>query len=174
VCKLQRISYFMRWLFELKNRGVRRTVRILRAEGTPPAVALPEIDITTKPLLSLPPCKGRQKDKNYEYTANNFTRCLFSDPTWAVPELRRIVTGFPPRRPGFDTRSCHAWDLWWTKCYWRRCSPSTSLFLFQFSFNRLLRIHHLSSGPGIVGQFVSDIPIGLGLTHPTKRKKKTN
>jgi hypothetical protein len=38
---------------------------------------------------------------------------------------RVIVVGFPPRRPGFDTRS-GMWDLWWTKWHWDRFSLSTS------------------------------------------------
>jgi hypothetical protein len=39
-----------------------------------------------------------------------------------------VVSGFPPRRPGFDPRSSHV-DLWWTKWLWRRFSPSTSVSL---------------------------------------------
>jgi hypothetical protein len=34
----------------------------------------------------------------------------------AVPQLRRLVAGVPPRRPGFE------WDLWWIKWQWSRFS----------------------------------------------------
>jgi hypothetical protein len=38
-------------------------------------------------------------------------------------------------------------------------------FPCQFSFHRMLHIHHhLSSGVGTVGQFVADVPNGLSLT----------
>jgi hypothetical protein len=40
-------------------------------------------------------------------------------------------------------------------------------FPCQFSFHRLLQIHHhLSSGAGTIGQLVADVPSGLGLTPP--------
>jgi hypothetical protein len=40
-------------------------------------------------------------------------------------------------------------------------------FPCQFSFHRLLHIHHhLSSGPGSIGQTVADVPTGLSLTPP--------
>jgi hypothetical protein len=38
--------------------------------------------------------------------------------TWAVPYLRRLVAGFPPRRPGFDPGSSQ----------WARFPPGTSVF----------------------------------------------
>jgi hypothetical protein len=45
-------------------------------------------------------------------------------------------------------------------------------FLCQFSFYRLLHIHHLSSGAGTVCQLVADVPSGLSLT-PSQETKKT-
>jgi hypothetical protein len=46
-------------------------------------------------------------------------------------------------------------------------------FPCQFSFHRLLHIHHhLSSGTGTIGQLVADVPIGLSLTPPQVTKKK--
>jgi hypothetical protein len=46
-------------------------------------------------------------------------------------------------------------------------------FLFQFSFHRLLHIHHhVSSGAGTIGQFVADVTRRLRLTPPDKLKKK--
>jgi hypothetical protein len=47
-------------------------------------------------------------------------------------------------------------------------------FPCQFSFHRLLHIHHhLSSGADIMGQFLTDVPSGLSLTPPQETKKKT-
>jgi hypothetical protein len=44
-------------------------------------------------------------------------------------------------------------------------------FPYQFSFHQMLHIH-LSSGAGIIGQLVDDVPIGLSLTPPHKTKNK--
>jgi hypothetical protein len=43
-------------------------------------------------------------------------------------------------------------------------------FPCQFSFHRLLHTHHLSSGAGIIGQIVADVPSGLSLTPPQETK----
>jgi hypothetical protein len=43
----------------------------------------------------------------------------------------------------------------------------------QFSFHWLLRIHHLSSGAGTIGQLVTDVPSGLSLTPPQDANKTT-
>jgi hypothetical protein len=46
-------------------------------------------------------------------------------------------------------------------------------FPCQFSFHRLLHIHHHpSSGVGTIGQLVTDVPSGLSLTPPQETKKK--
>jgi hypothetical protein len=46
-------------------------------------------------------------------------------------------------------------------------------FPFNFSFHRLLNIHHhLSSGAGTRGQVVTDAPSGLNLTPPKETKKR--
>jgi hypothetical protein len=46
-------------------------------------------------------------------------------------------------------------------------------FPSQFSFHRLLHIHHhLSSGAGTIGQTVADVPSGPSLTPPQETKKK--
>jgi hypothetical protein len=44
-------------------------------------------------------------------------------------------------------------------------------FPCKFSFYRLLHIHHLSSGAGIIGQLVADVPSGLSLTPPQEEAK---
>jgi hypothetical protein len=47
-------------------------------------------------------------------------------------------------------------------------------FPCQFSFHRLLHIHHhLSSGAVTIGQLVADVPSGLSLTPPQETKKTT-
>jgi fatty acid desaturase len=46
-------------------------------------------------------------------------------------------------------------------------------FPSQFSFHRLLHIHHhLSSGAGAIDQLVADVPSGFSLTPPQESKKK--
>jgi hypothetical protein len=42
----------------------------------------------------------------------------------AVLYLRRLVAGFPSRRPRFEPRSGR---MWWTNWHWGRFSPSTSV-----------------------------------------------
>jgi hypothetical protein len=44
-------------------------------------------------------------------------------------------------------------------------------FPCQFSFHRLLHIHHLSSGAGTIGQLAADVPSGPSLT-PLQETKK--
>jgi hypothetical protein len=46
----------------------------------------------------------------------------------AVPQLKRLVAGFPLRRAGFASGQS-MWGLWWTKWHWGRFSPSTSVSL---------------------------------------------
>jgi hypothetical protein len=46
-------------------------------------------------------------------------------------------------------------------------------FPCQFSFHRLLHVHHhLSSGAATVGQLMADIPSGLSVTPAQETKKK--
>jgi hypothetical protein len=54
-------------------------------------------------------------------------------------------------------------DFWWTKCYWGRFSPSTSISTPNFVFHRFLNSYHLSSGAGTIGQTVAAVPSGLSL-----------
>jgi hypothetical protein len=44
----------------------------------------------------------------------------------ATPELKRLVAGFPPRRPS-SSPGLAMWDLWRTKWRWGRFSQSTSV-----------------------------------------------
>jgi hypothetical protein len=86
----------------------------------------------------------------------------------AVPWLRRLVAGFPPRRPVFDPKSGHMGFVVDNAALGQVFSEYFG-FPCQFSFHRLLHIHHLSSGAGTIGQLVADVPSGLSL--PTPRKK---
>jgi hypothetical protein len=45
-------------------------------------------------------------------------------------------------------------------------------FPCQFSFHRLLHIHHLSSRAGTIGQLVADVASGLSLTSHQETKKR--
>jgi hypothetical protein len=45
-------------------------------------------------------------------------------------------------------------------------------FPCQFSLNRLLCTHDLSSGAGTVGQLVIDVPSGLSLTLPQETRER--
>jgi hypothetical protein len=54
----------------------------------------------------------------------------------AVPWLRRLAAGLPPRRPRFDPGSVHMWDLWWTKWHWDRFFSEYFGFPLLISFHR--------------------------------------
>jgi hypothetical protein len=88
----------------------------------------------------------------------------------AVPYLRRLVAGFPPRRPGFEPRSSHG-GFMVDKVALGQVFSEYLCFPCQFSFHRLLHTHHhLSSEAGIIGQIVADVPSGLSVTPPKETK----
>jgi hypothetical protein len=89
----------------------------------------------------------------------------------AVPQLRRLFVGSPPRRPGFEHRSGHVGFVL-DRAALRQISSEYFGFPCQFSFQRLLHIHELSSGAGTIGQLVADVPSGLSLTPLKEIKKK--
>jgi hypothetical protein len=92
----------------------------------------------------------------------------------AAPWLRRFVTSFPPRRSGFEPKSGHV-GLVMDKVALRQVFSEYFGFPRQFSFHRLLHIHHhLSSGVATIGQLVADVPSGLSLTPPHETKKNPN
>jgi hypothetical protein len=75
-----------------------------------------------------------------------------------APYLKRLVSRFQPRRPGFAPGDLAKWDLWWTKWRWGKCSPGTSvspanlhstkfsiLTISQGRYNRP-EVAHLTSG----------------------------
>jgi hypothetical protein len=86
----------------------------------------------------------------------------------------RLVAGFPLRRPRFEARLGHVRFVLDNVALGQVFSEYFG-FPCQFSFHRLLHIHHLSSGAGIIGQLVADVWSGLSLTplqEPPPPKKK--
>jgi hypothetical protein len=80
-----------------------------------------------------------------------------------VPQLRRLVVEFPPRRPGFDPRSSHVGFVV-DKVALGQVFSEYFAFPCHSSFHRLLHIHHhLSPGAGTIGKLVADEPSGLSL-----------
>jgi hypothetical protein len=77
--------------------------------------------------------------------------------------------GFPPRQPGFDPRTGYVGFVV-DKVALGQVFIEYFGFFCQFSFHRLLHIHHLSSGAGTIGQLVADAPNGLNLTPPQEKK----
>jgi hypothetical protein len=76
----------------------------------------------------------------------------------AVPYLRELVAGFPPRRPGFEPWSGHVGFLV-HKVALGQIFFDYIGFPCQLSFHRLLHIHHPpSSGAGTIDQLVADVP----------------
>jgi hypothetical protein len=71
---------------------------------------------------------------------------------------------------GFETRSGHV-GLVVDKVALGQLFPQYFGFPCQFSFHRLLHIHHLSSGICTLGQLVADVSSGLSLT-PLQETKK--
>jgi hypothetical protein len=65
------------------------------------------------------------------------------------------------------------WDLWWKEWHWGKFLFSEYFgFPCQFSFHKLLRIHHHQpSAAGTIDQLVADVPSRLSLTPPQENKK---
>jgi hypothetical protein len=64
------------------------------------------------------------------------------------------------------------WHLWWIKWHWGRFSPSTSVSpanSYSTDYSTLIIYH-----PGLVliGQILADVPSGLSLIPPKKKKRK--
>jgi hypothetical protein len=83
----------------------------------------------------------------------------------AVPKLRKLVAGFLPQRPEFELGSGHV-EFVVDKESLGQVDSDYFGFPCQFSFNRLLPTHHLSSGAGAIGQLVAHVPSVLSLTPP--------
>jgi hypothetical protein len=82
-----------------------------------------------------------------------------------VGMLRWLVAGFLPRRPTFGS------------CWICGGQSNNGEGFLQFScqsFQRLLHIHHPSSGGGTTGEIVAYVPSGLSFTPPQETKKLKN
>jgi hypothetical protein len=89
-----------------------------------------------------------------------------------VPLLRRLVAGFPLLLLGFEATSSHVGFVL-DKVALRQVFSDDFGFSYQFSFHRLLHIHHhrhqLSSGAGTIGQLVADVyQVDSVSPHPKK------
>jgi hypothetical protein len=85
--------------------------------------------------------------------------------------VARGASAFPSRRPEFEPRSNHVGSV----VTLGHVFSEYFGFPCQFSFRRLLHIHHhISSGTGTKGQLVADVPSGLSLTSPQETLKKKN
>jgi hypothetical protein len=84
----------------------------------------------------------------------------------------RAITqaGFPPRRPVFDSRSGHVGFVV-DKLALGQFSSDYFGFPSQLSFHQILHTH-LSSGAGIIGQLVADVPSGLIPSDEKKKRRK--
>jgi hypothetical protein len=90
----------------------------------------------------------------------------------AMPQLRQLVTGFPPRWPELKPRSDYVGFVVDKVALGQVFSKHFS-FPCQFSFHQLLHIYHnLLSRAHPIGQLVADVPSGLSLT-PTQETKTT-
>jgi hypothetical protein len=101
--------------------------------------------------------------------------CHFTKrPTSLVTALegRAIAQAVSRRLPGFEPMSGHMRFVV-DKVALGQVFPKYFVFHCQFSFHRLLHIHHhLSSGDGTIGQIGAEVSIGLSLTPPKDRKKR--
>jgi hypothetical protein len=86
--------------------------------------------------------------------------------------VQASYASFPPGRPRFESRSGHVGFVV-DKVALGQVFYEYFGFPCQFSFHRLLHIHHhISSGAGTKGQSVADVPSGLSLTPPQETKEK--
>jgi hypothetical protein len=80
-------------------------------------------------------------------------------------QLRWLIAGFPPPRPGFDPESDDVGIVVDNVALGQVFSEYFG-FPCQFLFHPLLHSHHLSSGAGPIGQIITDVLSGISLTPP--------
>jgi hypothetical protein len=125
-------------------------------------------------ILFLHPCLGLPNGPFFRSLSQDFLRIShlchvrYKVSLEAVPYLRKLVAGFPLRRPEFEPRSGHVAG----RVALGQFFSEYFSFPSQFSFHRLLHIHHLSSGTGKIDQLVADVTRGLSVTPPQETKKK--
>jgi hypothetical protein len=86
----------------------------------------------------------------------------------AAPQLKRLVAGFPPRRPGFKPGFDHVGFCDGQKWRWGRFSPSTSVSLPIF----IPPIYPQSPSPIIRGWYNRPVVAAVPKVPPHKLKKK--
>jgi hypothetical protein len=87
----------------------------------------------------------------------------------AVPQLRRLVAGFPSRQPGFNPKSGHVGFVV-DEVALGQVSSEYFGFSCRFLFHQMLHTY-LSPGAGPISQLVADLPSGLSLIAPHEIKK---
>jgi hypothetical protein len=92
-------------------------------------------------------------------------------PSASAASCKRLVAGFPPRRPGFDPRSGHVGFVV-DKVALGQIFSEYFGFPCQSSFHRLLHNHPRSSGTGTIGQQWPTYQLDSVSPHPEKLKKK--
>jgi hypothetical protein len=85
--------------------------------------------------------------------------------------LKRLVAGFPPRRPGFDPRSGHVGFVV-DKMALGQVFSEYFGFSCQSSFHQLLHNLHRSSGAGTIGQQWPTYQVDSVSPHPEKLKRR--
>jgi hypothetical protein len=88
----------------------------------------------------------------------------------APPQLKRLVAGFPPRRPGFDPGSGQVGFVV-NKVALGRVFSEYFGFPCQSSFHQILH-HHNHPGQATIGQTVAAVPSGPSWTLPPSELKK--
>jgi hypothetical protein len=106
----------------------------------------------------------------YKHSERSSRELIQMPPSYLSGEGRSIIKA-KERQPGFEHRSVHVGFVV-DKVALGQVFSEYFRFPCQFSFYRLLHIHHLSSRADKIGQLVGDVPSGL--FHPTPRTKKKN
>jgi hypothetical protein len=87
-------------------------------------------------------------------------------------QLEEAVTSLRPASHRIGPASIPGqvmWDFWWTVAL-EQVSTDYG-FPCQFLFHQILH-NRLSSGAGIIGQLLADVPNGLSITSQKKRQNK--
>jgi hypothetical protein len=93
--------------------------------------------------------------ENYHCFHVNILEIIMIRAMMAVPWLRRLVTGIPPRRPGFDPGSVHVGFVVDKLALGQVFPPSTSVFPCQF---------HPTGAP-LLGKMEKNYHLSLHLHH---------
>jgi hypothetical protein len=114
------------------------------------------------------------------YKRANVTYFSFLQRNWSLtkpnkrvlPQLRRLVAGFPRRWPGFKPRSGHVGFVV-DKVALRQVSSGYFCFPLPIVIPPTAPHSYNLSVAGTIDQFVTDIPSGLRLTPPQEANRNT-